>query len=174
MRWIGDVSVLRVLSYVEPQVTEERFVSEVTKVISVLSTFKLITEFTLHSFLSVTNPIDTTLLVVEDWIANSSLLEAGALYLEGGYELLITVGIEAASGVVSSEDPAYRVMMGSGISSSELQIIKHPPTGVHKTYRSATALKKWIEIQRPSTKAFNLVTETVHARKSFIDSPAKR
>ncbi len=138
-----------------------------------LTGLAILTFFRMRPFLAVTEPVHSQLLVVEGWIPAYALRQAIVEFRAGGYREVIT------SGCLTHEDSGDRVgstyadwgaqrLQRYGL--SEVPVTPVPCYDEHRdrTYTSALVVKQWLEENRPSVTAIDLLTLDAHARRSRL------
>lgn len=126
-----------------------------------------------HPFLSVTERTETPCLVVEGWVPNYALEESITEFRSKSYRKMFTVGADILNGV--NIDPgdnhatyAAKRLAWLGMKPSFVQAVPSPVHFRDRTYGSALALKEWLDRNEPGVRSFNLVTVSVHARRSRL------
>ena len=134
----------------------------------------LVFVLTIHDFLAISRPVVGNVLVVEGWIWNSSgMKDAAEEFRRGHYQYLVTVGGQAESDGVSSDqessaDLAARRLQEFGIAETSITVLRVPAVTIHRTYASALTLKDWLTTSKIKATGINVVTLGAHARKSLI------
>jgi len=127
--------------------------------------------YSTERFLSVTEPVDSDVLVVEAWFWDRpGLQDAVQSFQQGNYQVMLVVGgtDSPQSEAPSSAELAGERLLQLGMESSKLVLISIPNLTVHRTYRSAVAVREWLREKRPNCRAVNVFTLGVHARKSRV------
>lgn len=138
-----------------------------------LAIFAIIFILKIHSFLAVTERVDTQYLVIEGWVPNYALEESIAEFKSRPYTKIFTVGADPLTG--KNLEPgdsvaleAYKRLAWMGVSKDVLQACPANIKYRNRTFQSAKALKKWAEDNHVPLTSFNLVTLGAHARRSRL------
>ncbi len=128
--------------------------------------------YPLHSVLSLNEPVDTEMLVVEGWIHHEYFDQVAEAFNNGNYQQIVTTGayISASeTGTCFSSFPQRAAELLKKRDIAEDKIIQLPWKDFHdtKTYSSFLPLKDWLQNQNTDIKAINLYTASVYARKSY-------
>lgn len=124
---------------------------------------------TIHPFLAQNKPVSTQTLVVEAWLPEYALNEAGKIYKAGGYNHLFLTGGPFKGGVEMDADDTYphraqkyfkKIGLTNTMSITYYQVKRD------RTYTSALAFKNHVEEQNLPITGFNVVTLGPHARRS--------
>ena len=127
----------------------------------------------INGFLAVTDPVKASVLVVESWFwSRPAMREAAAEFKNGGYDCVICVGGQEAQkrGVnqPSNSELAADRLVELGVERQYVHAVALPATEREYTIGSARAVHEWLHRERPGTKAVNVFTLGVHARKSQL------
>jgi len=127
----------------------------------------------LHPFLAVTDSKPGGLLVVEGWAPDPAYKAAIEEFRSHSYEAFCVTGGPLDSGAPLAEYGTYAergaaIARAYGLSSNVVHAIPAPRVRADRTFTSALALKRWIEVQKRSVTKINLVTEGPHARRSRL------
>jgi hypothetical protein len=128
----------------------------------------------IHSFLAVTRPVDTRILVVEGWVSNYGLKGAINEYHSGHYQYVFATGgpmsgMGASSSIYDTD--AYRtaeLLRKAGIPDTVVHCVPCPFIGRNRTYNSALTLKNWFRDHNMTVQSFNVLTEDAHARRTWM------
>ncbi len=114
----------------------------------------------IHSFLSVSEPVQAQILAVEEWIPPHALESAASEFKDHDYILLVVLG-DARRWVVP-------ILKGAGV--DERRIVKVPsqPAVKDRTFALAVALRNWLLASGMPGKAVNVYTLGAHARRSRL------
>jgi len=140
----------------------------------VLATLFVAFVATIHPFLARTAPVDGSILIVESWLWNRpALREALEEFLRGNYRDLVFVGSPTSGGLngeVILDDAELAAIRSKKIRIDESKLVKLtiPPMKRHRTYAAAVMFRNWMIKNRPETKAVNIFTIGVHARRSQV------
>jgi hypothetical protein len=127
-----------------------------------------------HSFLAVTSPVVSEILVVEAWFWNRpALKEAAEEYRRGCYQYVVVVGSFESDKANFSQKPGDAELAACqlkrlGIEDSRIIVLSAPAVERHRTFSMAINFRKWMINKSPQTKAINVFTIGVHSRKSRI------
>jgi uncharacterized SAM-binding protein YcdF (DUF218 family) len=130
--------------------------------------------FGVYPFLAVTHRVDAHVLVVEGWVHEFAFREAVKEFRTGSYQHIFTTGgpVEGSGGYTNDYNTAASVGAGrlkaAGIPSQFVQMVPSRAMSRDRTYSSATALRDWFREHRMSVRSINVLTENVHARRSYL------
>jgi hypothetical protein len=123
----------------------------------------------IQPFLSINQPIQAKILVIEGWIPDFALKKATD-YFSDDYELIITTGGPIRIGSHLVEYKTYAALAKSTIEiiSNENSIVAVPARYVQRdrTYASALALKRWLLHSNIKYQNINVIALDVHARRT--------
>ncbi|MFP4471474.1 MAG: hypothetical protein ACLFPE_12355 [Bacteroidales bacterium] len=123
-------------------------------------------------FLSKSDPVEARVMVVEGYIPDKSLHEIIRIFRENNYELLISTGPTYdqgffATGIRSAAHLIGYSLLRLGFDSTKLAIVPVPGEIFRdRTYNSALVSRAYLEKNRPDIRRINLVSQSVHARRS--------
>ena len=128
----------------------------------------------IHSFLAVTDPVNTNILVVEGWVHDFGVKAAVQEFKAGHYERVFTTGgpeegVGPSSAIVDTD--AYQsaeLLVKAGIPAAKLQSVPSCFVGRDRTYNSAITLRNWFTNNNMFVKNFNILTEDAHARRTRL------
>ena len=137
---------------------------------AVLSFTIVIVVRNIGSYLSVTEPANSTYLVVEGWQDEYSLKKALELFQSNNYKILLTTG-GAIKGITKSRyksyaDYAAAFFLSQGIDEDKLVAVPTPDSAQNRTFLSAVMVRKWFEKEGVSLLSVDVFTEGVHARRT--------
>jgi DUF218 domain len=149
--------------------TVQGWVIFIALVISLL----VITITHVQSFLAVTSPVKSEILVVEGWLSDEGLKQAFQEFERGSYRQMITTGIPLQRGYYLSEYKNFAHLAAATLEAMGMErdkIIPIPTPGVIKdrTQASVVALNQWLTESNTQVKSINLFSDNVHARRSWI------
>ncbi len=129
--------------------------------------------FSIHSFLAVTDRVESEYLVVEGWIPNYALKESITEFRSKPYRLMFTVGCDILNGVniepgENHADYAASRLKWLGMEGDSIRSVPAHVEYRNRTYQSALELRKYIETHHLSVTNFNVVTVGPHARRSRL------
>lgn len=125
----------------------------------------------IYDFLSVTDRVPARILVVEDWFyQHPSFREVLREYKRGGYDEIIVVGNREKAGScrmpgAGNTDLAVKKLEKLGLD-APVTAVTGPYTGSERTYHSGLALREYFVRHPEKSGDLNLITQSVHARKS--------
>jgi len=132
------------------------------------------TFFNVESFLSPTEREDTKVLVVEGWVRSYALQGAVKEFRQEGYEHVYTTGgpVVGMGGYLNDFNTSASVgaeaLVRLGLSASVVQMVPSHVSGRDRTYSSALALREYFQTNGLAVKSFNVLTEDVHARRTWM------
>ncbi|KMQ51456.1 hypothetical protein CHISP_1703 [Chitinispirillum alkaliphilum] len=114
-------------------------------------------------YLSVSKPVDGEILIVEAWINHGAIIEAVEVFKRGAYKYLLVTGNR------DYLPSAIQTIKHTGLQDEFIRISEIPndSTG-HNTFDMAYAAKNWLRTNDPSIEVFDVFTESVHGRKSWV------
>lgn len=127
----------------------------------------------LFRVLAVSRPVGNGLLVIEGWVTDKTVKAGVTRYQSGTYTHIVTTGVPIDVGSVlgsygTTADVARATCLIFGIDSTQ---ISSAPVHGHvvrdRTLASAYALRAWIRDQAPRTRSVDIVTQGVHARRTW-------
>jgi hypothetical protein len=133
-----------------------------------------ITFFGIYPFLAVTETIPGEILVVEDWVHDYAIIAAIEEAKRRSAAEIFTTG-----GPVKGSGP-YTSVYGTSahVSASRLRAFGVPAANVHvvpaydngrdRTFAAALALRQWLRERGRDPRSMDVVTETVHARRTRL------
>jgi len=127
-----------------------------------------------HAFLAPTRRTDTKILVVEGWIRQFALKQAVAEIQAGHYQKIFTTGgpIAGTDGATNDFNTSASVgaewLIRAGAPAELVQMVPSHVTGRDRTYSSALALREWFRTNNVAVTNFNLLSEDVHSRRSWL------
>jgi len=127
----------------------------------------------IHPFLAVNTPQNARYLAVEGWVPDYALVEAMEYFKEKGYERLLTTGGQFKGAFEHDEDDTYAhlaafKLKGFGMDAARLTVVPARLTGRDRTYTTALAVRAWIEESAPEVEAIDVITLSVHARRTRL------
>ena len=128
---------------------------------------------TVHPFLSVNDPVEGDILVVEGWIPDYALKKAINEFQAHNYSLLVTTGTTLLVGshlskYKSSAEVAAATLKQLGLDEDLIAVVTAPAVRKDRTYATALALKKWLLNSNVSVNSLNIYTLGSHARRSRL------
>lgn len=127
----------------------------------------------IHPFLAVNAPLGARYLVVEGWVPDYAIAEAMQRFKAGGYDRILTTGGPLESGYRLDPDDTYAHLSATkleafGMDDDNLSVVPAERTGRDRTYTSALAVRKWIGQSGRTVDAIDVVTLSVHARRTRL------
>jgi uncharacterized SAM-binding protein YcdF (DUF218 family) len=125
-------------------------------------------------FLAQTHRVDTKILVVEGWVHAFTIRGAVAEFKNSHYDKVYTTGgPEAGEGGYSNDfhtsaSVGADALVGAGLPASVVQMVPSRVWGRDRTYNSALALRKYFQTNGLAVKRINVLTEDVHARRTWM------
>ena len=124
-----------------------------------------------HPFLAITKRVDANVLVVEGWVPNNVLEYTAKEFLEGGYLLVATSGIqivEDESGLNSHAHRAASKLVEFGLSEVSVVMCPSEPVSWNRTGVSARAVRDQLKEMNINLSGVNVVTAGPHARQTYL------
>jgi uncharacterized SAM-binding protein YcdF (DUF218 family) len=130
--------------------------------------------FGAHSFLSISQPANTDILVVEGWVHEYAIVAALQEFKKGHYQRILTTGgpVSGLGHYINDYQTAASVgaarLRKIGIPEDSLQMVPSHVMSRDRTYASAVALREWFREHDLAAKNLNVLTENVHARRTRL------
>lgn len=126
-----------------------------------------------QSFLALTEPVSTDVLVVEGWAPDFVMEEAVKEFERGHYSRLYVTGGPIEQGSILSEFKTYAelgaaILLKMGVKSSFIEAVPSPLVRRDRTYASALALKNHMQQKAHVYTDINLMSLGVHSRRSRL------
>jgi hypothetical protein len=126
-----------------------------------------------NAFLSKDEPLHAKVLILEGWLPDYALKEAMQKFHEGEYQQVYTTGglLETGSYLKEYRDHAHlakATLMAMGMDEHDIIAVDAPDVKRDRTYHSALALKKWMEVNKAEAKQLDLASLGPHTRRSSI------
>ncbi len=127
-----------------------------------------------HPFLAVTQRTDADVLVVEGWIHEYAIQAAVDEFNTRHYRAVIATGgpAEGLGGYVNDYSTTANIAAGrlraAGIDPARVASAPSRVLARDRTYSAAVALRAWLETHDSGTRAVNIVTADVHARRTRL------
>jgi uncharacterized SAM-binding protein YcdF (DUF218 family) len=125
-------------------------------------------------FLSVTQRVDSRILVVEGWVHDFTFEAAVKEFRNRSYDHVFTTGgpIEGQGGYINDAH-TYASLGVTGLVKSGMlnELVQMAPSRVmdrDRTYGSAVALRDWFRQHNLSVHSINVLTEDAHARRTRL------
>jgi uncharacterized SAM-binding protein YcdF (DUF218 family) len=129
---------------------------------------------TVHPFLAVTHRVDANVLVVEGWLHEYAIRVGAQEFMTGSYQRIFTTGgpVTGSGGYTSVANTSASVGAGQlrqcGVRAESIQMVPARFIDRDRTYYSAVALREWFREQKMDVRSINVVTENVHARRTWL------
>lgn len=127
-----------------------------------------------HPFLAVSAPVHSPDLVVEGWIDERALRAGVKVFRDGGYNSVYATGGPTGQAFDSKDVSDTYASVGGhrlallGIPPEQIKIIPSFVSRRDRTYASAVALREWFRTHGIQVTALDIVTLSVHARRSRL------
>ena len=130
--------------------------------------------FNIQPFLAPTQRVDSRILVVEGWVhpfaIRAAVREFQELHCEKAYT---TGGPVVGAGPYfndfnTSASVGAELLVKVGLSNELVQMVPSHVSGRDRTYSSALALREYFKTNGVTVKSFNVLTEDVHARRTWL------
>jgi uncharacterized SAM-binding protein YcdF (DUF218 family) len=128
----------------------------------------------IYPFLSVTQRVDASVLVVEGWAHEYAIRAAVKEFRISSYQRVFTTGgpVEGIGGYINDYNTAASVgadlLKKNGLPTELVQMVPSRVMDRDRTYGSAVALRNWFREHNVSVHGINVVTEDLHARRSRL------
>jgi hypothetical protein len=127
----------------------------------------------INGFLTYDNPVRGQALVVEGWIPDYAIPGAITEFDRNGYKVMIAVGEPIQLGAHLSEFKNYARLTqarlaGLGFDQKRLVVLETGDIRRDRTYASAEAVKRWIDLNHVNIQGMNVYTLGAHARRSRL------
>jgi uncharacterized SAM-binding protein YcdF (DUF218 family) len=126
-----------------------------------------------ESFLSLTERLPAEVLVVEGWIGRNGVRAAEVEFTQRAYQYVVPTG--GVTGATSWEEPGWSYAEGTGrelirlgVPKDRIVVAPAKDTETHRTYESAIAVRRALQIKGIEPKAINVFTLGPHARRSRL------
>ena len=121
-----------------------------------------------ESYLSLTERVPAEILIVEGWLAPEELRAAGAEFVEGGYQYVVTIGRKFPGKLVQPDwtfaEIAERELLQAGVPKD--RIIAAPATDHESSWELAAAVKRTLQARSLHPKGANVFTSGIRGRLS--------
>jgi uncharacterized SAM-binding protein YcdF (DUF218 family) len=128
----------------------------------------------IYPFLAITQPVNTNILVVEGWVHPYAIKAGVNEFKNGSYKRIFTTGgpVVGKGGYVNDFQTSASVgadlLKKAGTPSDLVQMVPSRVIGRDRTFHSAVALRDWLNDHGIRLHSFNIVTEDVHARRTYL------
>ena len=126
----------------------------------------------LNSFLAISNPINTKLLVIEGWLPDDVLKSVMHEFYDNNYDKIIITGKPTERGYYiskykSSADIAQKTLISFGFDKNKIETIAIPRNIIKdRTYANAVSLSYYLKKTKSKYESFNIYTLGCHSRRS--------
>jgi hypothetical protein len=122
-------------------------------------------------FLTLSDPVQGGVMVVEGWAPDYALEAVIAEFHRNHYDKLFVTGLPLERGAPLSEYKTYAelsaaILIKMGMSSNVVQAVPAMPVRQDRTYAMATSLKRWMSEHGMSPTRVQIMTLGPHARRS--------
>jgi uncharacterized SAM-binding protein YcdF (DUF218 family) len=130
--------------------------------------------FGVHTFFSITEPVEARLLAVEGWVDAYAIAAAAREFQAKSYERVFTTGgpVHGMGGYTNDYNTAASVGAGrlraAGVPAHLVQMVPSRINHRDRTYSSALALRVWCDENKVPLTSINVLTEDVHARRTRL------
>ena len=126
----------------------------------------------IHPFLSVSEPIEAEVLIVEGWADDLVVAGASAEFERGNYQLILTTGGSIGKGTylgnyTSFADLAAETLVALKVPPDLVVAIPTPDVKTDRTAASALAVKQWLKQSNTKIFGVNIYSYDVHTRRSW-------
>ena len=127
-----------------------------------------------YSFLAVSRPLKTDILVVEGWIYGYAIKAAVEEFKRGGYKAVFSTGwpVPGTGGYTNDFNTSASVgaerLIAYGIPRELVHTVAAREFARDRTYFSAVVLKRYFREHQIDVRAVNVITETTHARRTLL------
>lgn len=127
----------------------------------------------IQSFLAVTAPVPTGILVAEGWMDDYALQSVVKIFKGGQYQKVFVTGVPLEKGAPLAEYKTYAelgaaVILKVGLDTNTVQAVPAPDVRKDRTYASALALKDWLAAHGTNVSSLTVVSQGAHARRTRL------
>ena len=128
----------------------------------------------IQTFLAVTDRVDAHFLVVEGWVHEYAIHAGAAEFRTGAYQRVFATGgpVTGTGSYTSDYTTSAHVgadqLRNAGVPPEVLEMVPSRVTDRDRTYSSAVALRDWFRQRNMPVPDINVVTESVHARRTRL------
>jgi hypothetical protein len=124
-------------------------------------------------FLACNRPVPARMLVVEGWAPDFAFDFVAAELRRAPYDKVIVTGGPVEFGAPLAEYRTYAergaaILLAMGLSSNLVEAVAAPRVMQDRTYTSAVAVRRWMQVHALPDQPLNLVTVGPHARRSRL------
>ena len=126
-----------------------------------------------HPFLAVSDPVPGGALTVDGWVEDRTMQEAITEFHRGHYTMLYVTGGPLVRGAPLSEyrtnaELGAATLLRMGMPKESVQAVPSPLVRKDRTYASAVALKRWLDLQHIVLPNLTVVAPGPHARRTRL------
>lgn len=127
-----------------------------------------------YPFLAPTHRVGTNILVVEGWVHEYAIRAALDEFRRNSYKRVFTTGgpVEGIGCYINDYNTSASVgadlLKKNGLANGSVQMVPSRVMDRDRTYGSAVALRDWLRDNNMTVSGINVVTEDVHARRSWL------
>src|SRR5262245_34484509 len=128
----------------------------------------------LYWFLAPKKPVGARVLIVEGWMDPEELDQAQRIYLEGGYQRMLTTGgplenpFDRSDGVNTYADRARGYYVHHGLSAAEVIAVPAPDSEQDRSYLNAVMAREWVATSGTPIDALDVASSGPHSRRSWL------
>jgi hypothetical protein len=127
----------------------------------------------MHSFLAVNDPAGGGPLVIEGWLSDAAFQAAVAEYRRTPHERIYVTGIPLDRGTYLSKYETFAqlgaaTLQQMGFSNDVVQAVPAPAVRQDRTYASAVAFQKWLQVHDLHPTRLDVVSCGAHARRTRL------
>ncbi len=130
--------------------------------------------FSVVHFLATNAPVDSNVLVVEGWLSVAGSRRAADLIRSNDFKIVLVGGGPIdGTGEFDPEVGTYahqglKRLRHAGVPESLMTVVPSPRRQRDRTYTEALAIKQWFADHRTQVETFNILSESVHARRTRL------
>jgi uncharacterized SAM-binding protein YcdF (DUF218 family) len=142
--------------------------------LGIMSSGAVLVFLNLYSFLAPRERLETQILVVEGWVHPYAIRAAVEEFRAGHYErVFVTGGPVTGTGpytspFMTSAHVGAEQLYEAGLSREVVEMVPSSETRRDRTFGAAVALRDLMVVHGMTVKKFNIVTESVHARRTRL------
>ncbi len=128
----------------------------------------------IYPYLAVTHRVDAKVLVVEGWVHEYAIRAAVREFRSSPYQRVFTTGgpVEGTGGYTNDYNTSASVggnlLKKFGLPAGNIEMVPSHVIDRDRTYSSAIALRNWFRDRNTAVQSVNIVTESVHARRTRL------
>jgi len=127
-----------------------------------------------YPYLTITDPVNANILVVEGWIHEYAIRAAVKEFQSNHYQRVFTTGgpVLGTGGYINdfhtSASVGADLLRKNGLANGSVQMVPSRGMDRDRTYGSAIALRNWFRDHNMSVPGINIVTEDLHGRRTRL------